>query len=604
MGRILSATGSLVAAVIAAACFVAPAGAATTDELSAVLLDRWVATQAPAGNYVRPSGSQVTGGYGNGSIAYALLLEAVHTGTDADFRSAMRAYNYMLSSRIPLQGVFYPLFTAAGYNLARDAFGARPEFQQLAPAWQQRLRTFKWPKGSEPRRYRDNKDVVLALETIELYRSGVQSRTRGAITRRPEAALRRAIRMLGRHVPRTASAWSAKVGLGQGWPFTARLSDLSDPPLNAPAYDALVAGMYARAVDRLPSKRRTARMVKTARYLLRGVVSRTAPDGDLAFAGRSQELSWALAFGSYAAWSAAARTAGAERAVYLGFAQRVLQRMTRVHVSPAGAFLLSPAQACCGAIDNPPGQDHYFDVASYSGLTGVALGWSFSVRPPDWQTTISSIPTDSLSTYNFAKGRGRFIQHRSDGTYWMLRLQSDFADARSDMGVAVLKARRANGSWVDAVPPRPYSGGHGRKADPAGPCLAIGKRHRKCAYLELRRARKAGDSWRFSARWRIPRGRVVRRSSALLTPTPTGLRLSWGAKEGSVFKVDQFLPQAGCTLSGVAAPGVVVTVTGSQQSCALVARGYAGGARVDLDRIRTTVRPVDGYVAVEYSAAL
>lgn len=602
MRRIRIWAGSLLAAGAILACASAPAGAASTEDLSSVLLDRWTSTQAPAGNYVRPSGSQVTGGYGNGSIAYALLLEAVHSGSDSDFRSAMRAFGYMVNSRIPVQGVFYPLFTAAGFNLAREYFGARPEFQQISAAWVARLKQFKWPKGSEPRRYRDNKDVVLALETVELFRTGVRSKRRGAITRNPKAALRRAVRMLGRHVPRTASAWSAKVGTAQGWRMTVRLADLSDPPQNAPAYDALVAGMYARAIDRLPASRRTARMVKTARYLLRGVVARTAPDGDLAFAGRSQELSWALSFAAYAGWSAASRLPNdQERLTYLEFSRRVMQRLADVH-TVGGSFLLTPAQGCCGAVDNPPGQDHYFDVASYSGLTGIALGWSYAVRPADWKTP-SWMPSDLPSTYIFSKGRGRFIQRRDASVYWMLRGQSDFADARSDMGVAILKRLRSDGSWVDVIPPRPYSGGHGRKADPAAPCLAIGKRHRKCAYLELRRARKTGDSWRFSARWRIPKGRVVRRSTALVTPTPTGLRLSWGAKAGSVFKIDHFLPQAGCVLGGVAAPGVTIAVTGNAVSCGVVAHGYAGGSRTDLDRVRLTARPRGGFVAVEYSAA-
>jgi hypothetical protein len=577
--------------------------AAPLRELPDIVLEPWKSTQTAGGNFVRPSGSQVTGGYGNGAIAYGMLIEAARTGDESDFRSAMAAFNYMVHVRIPVQGVFYPMFTAAAFNLARERFAGRPEFEAIRKAWQVRLRTFKWPSAASGRTYRNNKDLVLALAALELHKTGLHSKGRGRILSNRGFALRRAVRTLNVAVPRVAYDWSRVVDGGEGWPFAVRLADVSDPPSNAPAYNALVAGVYARAYEALPVKRRTARMRRTATMLLRGVIARTAPDGDLAFAGRSQEQAWALSFGAYAAWAAAARTTGPERNIYLGFAKRVVSRLENVHVSSSSSqgFLLTPAQGCCDRVDNPPGQDHYFDIASYSGLAALTLGWAIAARPADWETGAGLIPTDSASTYVFGHGRGRFMQYRGTNVYWMLRLQSDFEDARSDLAPSVLKLQHPDGSWTDAVPPRPYSGGHGRPADPAAPCLAIGKDLARCAYMELRSGRPTPAGYVFRAKWRRPNGHVMRKGTVTVLATERGLKLSWLARSTSIFKLDNFLPGAVCTPTGVASSRVSVTVVG-QTGCRVLGQGYAGGSRVDLDRIRSVAGPVNGVVSIEYTA--
>lgn len=577
-----------------------PPETAPLKELPDLVLAPWLSSQGKYGNYIHPSGVPATDGYGNAGIAYAMLLDAARSGNDAYFKSAMRAFNWINRTRYPMNGVFYRMFSAAAYNVARTSFGRRMEFRRIRNAWAAKLRRFPYQRGVLGSHYRYNKNLVEALEVIELYRSGLKSRTRGAVLANRQLALRRAIALMNVMVPRTARAYTTRVGAAEGWPFSASLAEFGDPPFNPPAYNAFTAGIYARAYSRLPISRRTERMRLTAERLIRGVIARTAPDGDIAFDGRSQEQSWALSSAAYAAWSESEFTGGTERNIYLAFARRVIARLENVHVTSASSFgfVLTPAAGCCDRQDRPPGQDNYFDVAKYSGLSAVTMGWSLLERPDDWELGNTPLPTDGVSNFIYEDGSGRFYQHSAPGLYWLLREQSDYYDARSDMGVAVLKVRAADGSWFDAVPPRPYTGGHHKPAAPAAPCLIF---RRGCAYLELHGGKANASGFGFRAIWRTARNTIVRRGTANVTPTANGLTLSWSASARDRFRIDSFLPAAACTATGAASPGLAITVPG-QTACQVFPELFAGGARIDMLRVESTLVPQGRTAGLSWAA--
>ena len=611
-------TSSLFLAVAICACLFSAAASAAPEpttkdgtaipllrEIPDLVLSRWRASQLASGSYQRASGTEVTFGYGNSAIAYAMLAEAARTQNDAYFESAMRAFGWLTTHRIAYQGVFNRMFVAAGYNIANSRYRSRAEFKKVKSRWALMLRHFGWigkPIGDE---YRYNKNIVEAVETLELLKTHLRSKRRGAILYDRADALARVTRLLGVVVPQRSAPYTTLVGLAEGWNRVVRVIDFSDPPDNPPAYNALVSALYARAYSLLPSRRRTALMRNTARSLVRGVIARTAPDGDVAFAGRSQEEAWAPASGIYAAWNSIRTGNKPDEPVLLSYARRSVDRLLGEHVKSAlpGGFILTPAQACCGPADNPPGQDNYFDIAGYSGLTAALLEWALADQPENWSSSTARIPTDNYSVYNFPVGRGRFLQHRGNRIYWMLRGQGDNADARADSGLAVFKSKREDGSWADILPPRPFSGGHHHPADPASPCLAFGKDNAKCAYLELRDGVAAGTAYEFFAQWRDTSGRVRFAGHATAQPTPTGLRLTWTSQPGQLFKVDHFLPSARCGSLGPAAPGITIAII-ELSDCQIVAQNYAGGARIDLDRVRAIVRPTTGQVVVEYAAAV
>jgi hypothetical protein len=512
----------------------------------------------------------------------------------------MKTFSWINRTRLPMNGVFYQMFSASAYNFAVENFSDQPAFKRIRTAWANKLRRFPYQKGVLGREYHYNKNLIEALEVIELYNSGLRGNSPSAIVNNRSLAIKRAMKVLNTHIPARVLAYTQSVGAQQGWPFDTEVADMSDPPDNPPAYNALVAGIYARAYAELPAGLRTEKMQQTSETMIRGVIARMAPDGDIAFDGRSQEQAWALSLGAYAAWSASSFATGKEREIFLGFARRVVTRLENVHVTSKSSFgfVLTPAAGCCDKKDMPPGQDHYYDVAKYSGLTALTMGWAIATRPTDWQAGDSVLPTDKNSDYVYEPGRGRFYQHRGTDIYWFLRMQSDYYDARSDMAVSVMKVRGTDGKWTDVVPPRPYTGGHFKAADPATPCLVFRK---GCAYLELHGGTQSGAGYSFDAIWRTAKRTVVETGLATVTPTARGLRLSWTGNPGDVYKFDNFLPKAKCTGGGVSSPGLTVSVSG-QSSCSLFKGYFAGGSRVDLRRIRSVTAPQGGGVDVTYTA--
>lgn len=573
---------------------------APLKELPDLVLSPWLNSQAGHGNFKRPSGTPAIDGYANAGLAYAMIQESVRTGDLKYFKSAMKAFRWITRTRMPMNGVFYQMFSASAYNLTRENFANRIEFRRIRAAWANQLRRFPYQRGVLGSRYHYNKNLVEALEVVELYNTGLRGNARNAILRDRKLALRRALKVIGVLIPAKVKSYTAVVGPGQGWPLQTTVANMSDPPDNPPAYNALVAGLYARAYARLSPGFRTERMRNAAETMIRGVVARTAPDGDIAFDGRSQEQAWTLSAAAYAAWSSSNFQEGAEREMLLAFARRVVKRLETVHVTSASSFgfVLTPAAGCCDKQDLPPGQDHYYDVAKYSGLTALTMGWAIVDRPDDWESGNDVLPTDNSGDYHYGLGRGRFLQHRDANHYWVMREQSDFYDARSDMAVSVMKLRTADGTWVDVVPPRPYTGGHFKPADPAAPCLIYRK---GCAYLELHGGVASGPGYQFQAIWRTPRNTLVRRGTAAITPTATGLRLTWSAVAGESFKFVNFLPSAHCKNGGVTGPGVSVDISG-QTKCTVVKGYYAGGSRVDMRKTESIATPQGGGVDVTYSA--
>ncbi len=576
--------------------------AAPLKELPDLVLTPWLSSQTKNGNFRRPSGTLMTDGYANVGLAYAMLLEAARSGQTRYFESAMKAIDWSTRTRYPMTGVFFQMFSAAAYNLAREKFGNRKAFKQVRPRWANQLRRFPYQRGVLGSHYRYNKNLVEALQVIELYNTGLRGNARNAILRNRKEALRRAVRLMNVWIPRRVEAYTKVVGKPEGWPSAKKVAEMSDPPDNPPAYNALTAGLFARAYSRLPVIERTERMRSTAETMIDGVIARAAPDGDIAFDGRSQEQAWALSSAAYAAWNASDFEVGSLRAIHLAFARRVVSRLENVHVTSKSSFgfVLTPAAGCCDRQDKPPGQDHYYDVGKYSGLTALTLGWALEERPDDWAEGSALLPTDAPSDFVFGLGRGRFYQHSGTDLYWFMRMQSDYYDARADMGLAVLKVRGGDGKWIDAVPPRPYTGGHHSPADPAAPCLVYRK---GCAYLELHGGvPAAGGAFSFQARWRTARNTVVRNTTAVVTPTSNGLKLSWPARAADEYRVDTFLAKPSCANSGaIQTAHVSITISGRKR-CGIFKTIYAGGSLTTLRKARLVAGGGAGAVEVAYTA--
>ena len=108
-----------------------------------------------------------------------------------------------------------------------------------------------------------------------------------------------------------------------------RITALSDRYSQPPAYHALTAGFLARAIDLAggAAPARTAR--KALRIAVRTLWAYQSPDGDVAYMGRSQGQSWALAFAMLAAERAAGRGCDDQTQDFLAVGDRALRRLGR-----------------------------------------------------------------------------------------------------------------------------------------------------------------------------------------------------------------------------------------------------------------------------------
>src|SRR5260370_9673507 len=79
-----------------------------------------------------------------------------------------------------------------------------------------------------------------------------------------------------------------------------RVFVLSDPPDDPPSYQGLSLGMYARAI-RLLGDRASGAARRTLIQAGNASLWMTAPDGDVGWAGRTQEEAWALGATAYRA---------------------------------------------------------------------------------------------------------------------------------------------------------------------------------------------------------------------------------------------------------------------------------------------------------------
>ena len=281
------------------------AAATTPAQLADPLAAHWAAAQNPDATFpdsIRP-GTHTWGRYGEAGVGYGLILAGVRTGRPDWIEAGARAQAYAAAHATDRLSVFESMLMASGYNLLRRRAPATPAFAAQRALWEQYLRTIApvYNARVDAPQLHSNKYIVEAVAYFELARSGLRSDVPGAVLTAPGEARRRGRDILDRIVPARIRALRATVA---GHRVTA-LSDRDREPL---AYHALTAGLLARAIDVAgPAASRAAR--RALRIGVRTMWAYQAPDGDLAYFGRSQGQSWAPALGAYAAVRAAARRA-------------------------------------------------------------------------------------------------------------------------------------------------------------------------------------------------------------------------------------------------------------------------------------------------------
>jgi hypothetical protein len=575
------------AAVLALAC--APASAAAppawSEEASSIAA-QWPSLQEADGRFrdyvLSRDPSETRDDYGEPMLGYALLLTADRTADGRLAEAGLRALEHSLdrAARGPSTRVFHLMAVASAYNLARERFPSHPVFQRARPRWEDVLREVEIYRIGT--RAVTNKSIVEAVLLLELTRSGLRSSRPGTALHDPAATRTLVWRFLARDLPR------ASVPFERGGRAV-----IGDAPALPPSYHALSVGMLARAIALLDDE-----APRAARSLLRRTadasVALAAPDGSVAYHGRSQEQAWTLSHTAYGAELAALQPGASRRApAYRGLSRRVLARLADAYGSGPEGFLITPAlaQDIDAAI---PGLDEYVAAASYVGLTLSALEWAIATAGDG---PAGRIGADSPRAFVLGRGPGSWAVARS-GEVWFAvrRARSSIRDPRYDVGLMAVKVRR-DGEWRDALPLRPRSVGRNPSA---GPSLRHG---RAWAMPEMTELEVEGRRIVGRGGFRTDSGAWARRGVTFtFAPVACGVRLSWRAQRSDRYRYLAFFRTDWRRSGRTVVDGMQAVVFGSTPSLA-GGELFTSSSEIRLIRARaifTAKRP--GRAAIEVCA--
>lgn len=419
----------------------APASGKSSFALSRALAAPWPGLQRSDGTFkdvVRPQGSP----HGDAVLGYGLLLTGVRQQNRRLVRSGTRAITAATGRLDPWSGTrgFKVWAVAASYNFAAKRLRRRPGVPRAMGGWAAWLRhqstTHLGLNGYE------NKFLVDAVAVLELQRTGLRSKIPGTVL---GSAWWRSRALARRLINRRVQAMTSVV--------------LSDPPANPLAYHALSYGMYARAVRLLgggASRRARALLRRLGResWLL------TAPDGDVAYWGRSLAQRWtfaATAYGLAATAQAFPRSAWPRRAATL--TGRLHGRLRSYGVGPNGEWVTPGLRQ--NLARGRKGIDGYTNAVVSTGLTLIFLDWAVGLDPPGKIT--GAIPADRPMSVILGRGTGRFAVVRHANLWYAVK-EFGSNNLRYDFGPVAVK-RFVDGKWEDVIPLRPLGFGS------AGPTL-------------------------------------------------------------------------------------------------------------------------------------
>ncbi len=470
--------------------------------------------------------------YGESTLGYALIQTGLRDGSDELVTSGLRALAWVVgpSGGSPRASPFENLAVAGAYNLARQRLTRHPVFRQARPAWEAWLGRAALTRLPE-RSYYGNKHLVDAVAVLELLRTELRSNEPSAVLGgdrvRAEGLART---LLNETIPAVASARGVPLG-------DARAVVLSDPPTDPLAYHGLSLGMYARAVELLGDEARPAARA-ALRHAANASVALTAPDGDVAYFGRSQEQAWALPLTAAGAEAAAALGSSlpAEDDRQRAVAQRALERLRDAYGVGAQGLAIVPS---LGAEPRAEGAalDRYAFATGYGGLTLMGLNWWLDTQDGA-RRRLGALAGDIDGGQVLSRGQSAFATVRAGDTWYAVKNSPPerLGDLRYGFGLAAVKVRSGRG-WRDLMPLLPRT--HGTPDSP-GPVF-MGKRG--LAYPFGRRITVGAGGATIDGGFRNVAGEVVRpRVTFRYEPRPCGVRLSFPAREGDRFEYSVFFP--------------------------------------------------------------
>lgn len=572
--------------------------APTADVLARRIADAWRPLQRQDGNFrdaVRDADPLPwRDPRGAGTLGAALVMHGLRTDRDWAVAAGLKAVEFY--ARMPLKQdykqVFQTLTLATAYDLGVRRLRGDPRFRRLRPLLERRLRQVSFKVMGGGRDYY-NYYLVEALGALIATEHPLRSGRRDAMLHDPAAAKRRARRFLAYDLP--GQSLQGTTGADG-----AALTLLSDPPGNPPAYHAFSSGLLAQALLRVaphPSQRSVRTLFDR---MARASWASMAPDGDVAWFGRSQEQSWALAM-SAAGAAIAARLRPAEdpeAARMRTTALRALERLETTHASARFGVAITPSIANGVTRSAVLGLDTYVTGTAYTGLTLLGLEWLMADRSATTPFAVTRLGAETSGAFRLAR-TGEFTTVRRGDVWYAVKREpeqrpaagSDHShDLRYDAGLNGLKVRDGSGTWTDVLPPRPFTDVR-TDVDTAGPTLV-----QRGSVVRPEGARPLQvDPGRgtvtLTARLRRHNGEVVRSNLPMrFLPAGCGVRIEVPAKAGEQWWYSVFF-RATPRVEPSAITDGVQRVTVNAPFGAQTLSLYASGLETGLRRVRITATP-------------
>lgn len=530
-------------ALIALALLTVPAAARATetpglgqvqiDEVSLPATDMLLSTQQPDGTFLDPLRGPI-GGSGLTRIVWVALRQASRLqGSEAAVRVA--AAERSLAKGTELDQVLPKwelamIFSDHLQNLLADPGALEREEANLGKLHASGTADPCFQKAGCFNNY------VLAgkLLNLELAHAGLRASRAGARLADPRLVAQ-TLRWMARFLPATTSE-TVRVHVpgdgalsGGGDRTGAALSDPSTYPL---AYQTLCAAELTRAAYLAgPGAPKAMRRLETD--TLWDLLGMTAPNGEISWWGRGQDIVWTTAASFYAAMQGSVL----EQQAHPDLAAR-LRRLAQIDLAALRARLGPPgfrARPIAG-VGGGAGIDTYYGPV---GTTSLALVWLELAREvaPSVSGEVAALPSERSGAWS-ADPRGADVFTLRRGDVWLgVSARRVDSDARSGWGLLRALRRTATGAWQALLPDRPLLPGY-RPEPAAGPLLlSAGGRA-----LEPHADRVASGprSIVMSGGWGTGKKPVAGRFT--WTPAAEGVALSSTCPKGRLLRFTEWLP--------------------------------------------------------------
>ena len=575
------AVGALLALLLTLATPSSTRAASAEARPIADLADRvaaaWPARQSGDGLFADPLSGTRARGYGPIMLGYGLLSAGARREDRELVAAGVRAVGTALAKPPSQRGVFDLLGVAAAYDLARRRLAGDRAFRRARPRWEEYLRT-TGPPALDPAIEGcirspgcfHNHEAVEAAGDLALLATGLRSSAPGAKLADRSATRADAIRLAGQEEPAALKTTARTSGPGPRRGL-GLVSDANTYPL---AYHALSTAMLAESVLALGRDAPPAAL-RTLRRAVEALAAYVGPDGDVAYLGRRQQQSWALAAAVYAG-TAAAAAFGEDRqaaARFRALAARAMDRLERVHGAGSDGIAVVP-RFRGGASGSFTGLD-FTNTVVWNGLTvfmldraaevaardrGGGAGGGAARRPgaasagasPDARGPSAGaapgaggLPSAPLLTADrdgyFADSAGAgFAAVRRRDVWLAVNARPLQPDLRYDAGLVALKRRAPDGTWRDLLRPRPMT--VGRPPSSAGPVLVAAGREWFPYGNDVRVGPRGVVTLRGG--FRDASGSDLGRPLAVrYAPLPDGVRISFALAKGETVRMRTFLPE-------------------------------------------------------------